>query len=236
MDANLCAPLLAVIELVKTQKRVRTFMEFGDIVNVFYRNGMMSHLQGLGNNNEYEDERESTIPLKKFDQADDEIFCNYVAKDFFGHRGLFKVPKKIKDALAEHYAEIFTNVGIHARTDLPVYCCGQYFPQKNVLKFTLVDLGVGFLTPIQEKTTGGIDNDNDAIIWATSDFNTTKDESLGPGGTGLKLLKEYCYKNNGSLHICSGKGFVNMLNNRALEFRMPHPFPGSIINIIIRKI
>lgn len=237
VDANLSALILALAQKLQIERKVRVFVELGDGKGVFFRNGLISHLKGNGNNNEYPDDRQSTIPLTTFNPDEDDNYCNYLRNQFFGHRGLDNLSHIVKGNLRTHYLEVFTNVGIHANTSLPVYTCGQYFPEKNVLKFTLVDLGDGFLKKIQAATNGKISDDRSAIIWATEGINTTKDVNVfGPGGTGLKELKNYCNANNGSLHICSGSGYVNMLNNRTLEHTLPVPFPGSIINIIMRNI
>lgn len=237
VDANLSALIIALAHKLRTEKNVRLFIDLGVGKGVFYRNGLISHLQGMGNDNQYPDDRQSTIALTAFNPDEDETYCNYLRNQFFSHRGLDKVARAIKDTLRTHYLEVFTNVGLHANTKLPVFSCGQYFPERNVLKFTLLDLGDGFLKKIQTSTNGRVSDDKSAILWATEGVNTTKDVKVfGPGGTGLKELKKYCYANNGSLHICSGKGYVNMLNNKTLEFNLPFPFPGSIISIIMRNI
>lgn len=122
----------------------------------------------------------------------------------------------------------------HANIKHPIFACGQYFPEKNLLKFTLVDLGDGFLKKISIKTNGKINDYKSAIVWATTDTNTTRDNNLG--GTGLKDLKKYCDDNNGSLHICSGDGYVNFLKDKTFESKLKTPLDGSLINIILRKI
>ena len=237
VDANLSALIIALAHKLQIDRKVRVFVELGDGKGVFFRNGLISHLMGNGNNNQYPDDRQSTIPITSFSPTDDENYCDYLHSQFFSHRGLDNVPRKVKDALRTHYIEVFTNVGIHANTNLPVFTCGQYFPEKNQLKFTLIDLGDGFLPKIQKSTNNQVSNDRSAIIWATEGINSTKDKMVfGPGGTGLKELKNYCNNNNGSLHICSGSGYVNMLNNRTFEYNLPIRFPGSIINIIMRNI
>lgn len=237
VDANLSAIIIALVQKLKIERKVYVFVELGDGKGVFFRNGLISHLKGEGNNNQYHDDRQSTIPLTAFNPDEDENYCNYLRNQFFAHRGLDKVTRTIKEALRTHYLEVFTNVGIHANTTLPVYTCGQYFPERNILKFTLLDLGDGFLKKIKTSTNGRVTDDRSAILWATEGINTTKDVNLyGPGGTGLKELKKYCYTNNGSLHICSGTGYVNMLNNKTIEYNLPFPFPGSIISIIMRDI
>lgn len=237
VDANLAAPILAIARKLQNENKVRVFVELGDGKGVFFRNGLVSQLKGNGNVNEYCDDRLSTIQLTTFEATEEESYCQYLRNDFFGHRGLDNLSTKIKDALRTHYIEIFTNVGLHANTYFPVFTCGQYFPDKNILKFTLVDLGEGFLKKISEKTAGRITDDKSAILWATEGINTTKNIAVfGPGGTGLKELKNYCNLNNGSLHICSGTGYVNMLSNKTFEYNLTTPFPGSIVNIIMRNI
>lgn len=237
MDANLSALLLAIVHKLSVENKVYTFLLIADHMNVFWRNGLIAHLQGKGNANTHGDNRESTIPCTVFDQVADEQYCEYLRKDFFGHRGLMNVPTSIKTHLITHFEEVFVNVQQHANTTYPVFTCGQYFPEKSVLKFSLVDLGQGFLPKIAEKTANKISADNQAIIWATFDLNTTKDIlTFGPGGTGLKELKKYCAENDGSLHICSGKGYVNFIKDKTMEHHLPISLPGSIVNLIFRKI
>lgn len=237
LDANLSAVVLAIIHKLKREKNVYIFVELGELRNVFFRNGLIGHLKGEGNNNPYPDYRESTIPVTTFDQNDDEAFCVYLRRQFFGHRGLMKVSGGVKEALCMHYEEVFTNVGLHADTSLPVFTCGQYFPEKNQLRFTLVDLGVGFLPKIRAATGNAVTDDRSAILWATEGMNSTKDKQrFGPGGTGLKEIKKYCNENNGTLHICSGKGYVSMVKGRTTEHTLKTPFPGSVISIIMRNI
>jgi len=237
VDANLSALILAIAHRLKQDNKVFVFLILADHMGIFFRNGLMAHLQGKGNANPYNDDRHSAIPLTTFSIDDDADFCQYLRRDFFGHRGMEGLTSTTKTNLSTHYEEIFTNVGLHANTTSPVYSCGQYFPDKNVLKFTLVDVGDGFLKKISVKTTGQVTTDKDAILWAIRELNTTKDiATFGPGGTGLKELKRYCAENNGSLHICSGSGYVNFLKDRNMEHTLPTAFKGSIVNLIFRNI
>lgn len=236
IDANLSAVILSISHKLLIDRRVKLFVELGDGKDVFFRNGLISHLTGRGNLNEYFDNRQSTIALKTFHSTEDENFCTYLRKDFLGHRSMESMDPQLKNYLRNCYLEVFTNVYIHAETDYPIFTCGQYFPDKGLLKFTLVDLGVGFLKKIKNKTDGLVDDDKSAIVWATKGVNSTKDISFGPGGTGLKQIKKFCSSNNGSLHICSGNGYINLLQDKTLEHSLSTAFPGSLINIIIRDV
>jgi hypothetical protein len=234
MDANLSAVLLAISQKLYHLHNKRCFIELGKGHGIFLRNGLISHLQGNGNNNTFIDDRNTTVPLRTYLPTDDEAFSRYIKNDFLKHRSLENIPFAKKKEIDGHYCEIFANVDQHANSQLPIFTCGQYFPQKQTLKFTLVDLGVGFLSPIANKTKNQINTDNSAIIWALTDRHTTSDNDLG--GFGLKDLRDYCYNNHGSLQICSGNGYINFINGRPLEKTLKNPFPGTIVNIIFRNI
>ena len=237
IDANLSALILAIVHKLKEENKVSVFIILGDGMGVFYRNGLVSHLSGKGNENIYGDVRESTIPLTVFGNEDEDSFCQYLRKDFFGHRGLDKLSLTTRMSLSTHFEEIFCNAVMHANSTYPMYACGQYFPVKKILKFTFVDLGDGFLKKISEQTNGEIKKDKDAILWSTYKLNSTKDvKAFGPGGLGLKELKKYCNENNGSLHICSGNGYVNFIKDKTMEQELTYHLKGSLVNLIFRDI
>ena len=105
-------------------------------------------------------------------------------------------------------------MGIHAETEWPIITCGQYFPYQKILKFTLVDFGVGFLKKIFNHTNGTVNKPHEAIKWAI-DGNSTKKNAKG--GNGLKKIFFYCYKNNGSIHIITdGCYWVQTIHNSNL--------------------
>lgn len=236
-DGNMSALLLAVIHRLKTKHRKYVFVEIPSHINVLFRNGLVSHLSGNGNSNQYVDDRQSTIPLKSFDLNEDENFSNYLHNDFFGHRGVDNISVNTKRNLCSHFVEVFNNVQIHSNATDPLYTCGQYYPQQALLKFTMVDLGDGFLKKIKNKTNGEICSDDKAIEWALKNTNTTKDYSIyGPGGTGLKDLKAYCEANNGSLQIISGSNMMTFIKGKIVNNNLNTPFEGAIINLIFRGV
>ena len=93
IDANLSALILAISYKLKQDKKVRVFVEIGDNHGVFFRNGLIAHLQGKGNDNPYIDNRESTIPLTTYNTVDDNLYCKYLRNDFFSHR--VQIPVKL---------------------------------------------------------------------------------------------------------------------------------------------
>ena len=114
----------------------------------------------------------------------------------------------------------------HSRTRLGIFSCGQLFPRKGLLNFTVADLGVGIRQNIQDYA--GLDlAAEDAIVWATEENNTTRRGPI-PGGLGLKLLREFIELNGGCLQIVSVAGFWQTENGTVSTARLGHPFPGTV--------
>ena len=82
-------------------------MKLGKGQDVFLRNGLISHLEGHGNNNRYADDRKSTIALTSFSASDEDTYLDYLTKQFFAHRSLGHIPIEIKDVLRDLYLEVF---------------------------------------------------------------------------------------------------------------------------------
>ena len=190
IEANLCAYLFGIIYHLQKTRGVRTYIEFkslGKDLNILMRNGFTNYVAGKQNEFSPFDARDTTIPLKSFIQNDADGYCNYIERDFLHQRGLSKIKFADKDRIIESYLEIFDNVGLHANTSEPIFVCGQFFPSLGEVKFTLVDLGDGFLKKIAEYTKNGekIVNASGAVSWAIKGNSTKKD---AVGGTGLKNI------------------------------------------------
>lgn len=236
IDANLSALLYGIIFDLKKNYDVKTFVDFKSIgrdLNVLSRNGLTYFIGGKDFRFSPVDMKDTTIPLMMFDQADVDEYCNYIERDFLHHRGLDCIKFNDKERIVSSYLEIFDNVGLHANTLDPIFVCGQYFPILKEVKFTLVDLGDGFLQKIKEYTKGtdNIINASDAINWAIKG-NTTK---VGvKGGTGLKDIFWFCQKTGGSLHIMSDDCYYSLTNQKVMSYRLPNPFKGATIHLIFR--
>lgn len=236
IDANLSALFLATVHKLKTENKLKFYIDFKTInsgLNVLFRNGLVNSI--VGNKNKYysDDYRKSTIPLKAFKLNDDGVtsFVNYIENDLLNHRGLESVDFAIKQKIKDSYFEIYDNVGIHAETNSPIIACGQYYPEQKEVKFTLVDFGVGFLKKIKEFTKGAVSQPHEAIKWAI-DGNSTKKEARG--GTGLKKIFFYCLKNNGGVHIISDNCYWEFENNKISNFTIKQGFAGTTINLIFK--
>lgn len=234
IDANLSSLLSAIIYYLKINNNINTYIDFstfkGDL-NILIRNGFTKQISQNSNFNPI-DNRASTIPLKTFKFIDADGFCDYIEKDFLNQRGLNNIESKKKEKLLNSFIEIFSNVELHANTDKPIFVCGQFFPTQQELKFTLVDLGDGFLKKIVEYTKQDerITKASEAIDWAVKGNSTKKDAK---GGTGLKSIMNYCVFNSGSLHIISDGCYWDF-TNRTKNIFTTNLFTGATINLIFR--
>lgn len=233
LDANLSALLCAMMHRLKKDNGLTFYLDVsclrGDL-NVFWRNGFAKYI--LKSDKCMPDDRQSTIHLKAFKVEGFDGYCDYIEKDLLKHRGIDDMKFKDKNKVKDSYLELFNNYEIHAETQEPILCCGQFFPSKGELKFTMVDLGCGFLKKIAEATkeTDKINRAVDAIQWAIRG-NSTKTEAKG--GTGLKKMLFYCKTSNSAIHIISNDSYW-ALDGSITSHTVQQPFVGTTIHLIMR--
>lgn len=234
-DGNLCALLLAIVHKLFHENGNTFSTDETDIkerFEVFYRNGFLS------NGDITTDTRKSTVPVRAFECNDKEGFVQYVENDLLMHRGLGAMDQVLKERICDDLLEVFCNTHQHANTSYPFFVAGQYFPRLGLLKFTMVDLGEGFLKKIARATGNRISDNVSAIKWAV-DGNSTKKVLLGcPGGLGLSSMHRYCLGNKGVLQIVSNDGFWSSELEGTIFHRgrtFPNPFVGTTINLFFKN-
>jgi hypothetical protein len=238
IDANLCAILYSMIFSLKQTNNLSFFTDFkslkGDL-NILYRNGFTTYLSNTPGTFNPIDYKESTIPLKYFEQDDVDNFVEYIERDFLKQRGLVPVKFADKEKVKNSYFEIFENVSLHAETKAPIFVCGQFFPTQKIVKFTLVDLGVGFLPKIMEYTKGTekITTAIDAITWAIKGGSTKIDAK---GGNGIKKIFWYCLKNYNTMNIITNDCYYELINQKVNHFKIQNPFIGTTIHLIFSNL
>lgn len=176
------------------------------------------------------DHHKTTIPYLEF-QAENEIdFLNYVNQRLLNRAELPVMSSALVRKIAESIFEIFSNAKIHSESN-QVFCCGQFFPKKNTIEFSITDIGIGIKNRIQSYGNLEIPADK-AIQWAMVSGNSTK--SAVPGGLGLALLLEFTKMNKGAIKIASDEGFYSYEDNREILKKLDCAFPGTCINMSIR--
>ncbi len=228
LDGNLCALLLSMIYRLQKSNNLSFTINHEYIkteFNVFVRNGFVKIKEG------FDDNQKSTVNLQLFDVKNLNHFVAYIQNDLMQHRGINLSPET-SNTIIEALIEIATNIEIHSNSSEPFFACGQFFPESGVLKFSIVDLGNGFLPAIKSKTNGDILTDYESIEWALKQGNTTKMNA--PGGFGLSDLQNLFVNSNGDLQIITGNAFwsTEFINSTINYQEFSTRCHGTMINLL----
>ncbi|WP_010662916.1 ATP-binding protein [Marinilabilia salmonicolor] len=178
------------------------------------------------------DVNNTTIKFQKLKPTDGKYFKNYVIEELIeGHNtDLPRMSDGVKEKIIEAIYEIFVNAQIHSETNF-IYTCGQFFPNKNKIEFTIVDIGIGFREKINRRFGRSL-SATQALKWAVQDKKTTKQGVSG--GIGLAVLKEFIGINKGKMQIVSNDGFYQFDDNGEDLRIFNGEFPGTIVNLQFR--
>ncbi len=227
-DADMCAAFGAVLyRLGENLSTVRLTHVRTEVESILSKNGFLSHY----GREKIPDRWGTTIPYQRFDVKDDRYFADYIENELI-HRGEMPAmsPGLLKK-FRESIFEIFSNAVLHSRTEMGIFSCGQFFPARNRLDFSVADLGVGMRQNIGDNT--GLDLSAEAAIqWATEGRNTTKQGPV-PGGLGLKLLGEFIDLNDGCIRIVSDAAYWRREQRTTTTSPLDHPFPGTVVTVEI---
>lgn len=229
-EANMCAPLYSVLSrFFEERKEVRVGGIRDEIMTVFQKNGFAKILRLPS----MPDVNATTIPFLRFKPSEIRSFAQYSTEKF---RDVFErnhcgAPSP---AFFESVNEVFQNSTVHAQTDSSVASCGQFFPRYDRIDFAISDSGVGIPKNVMEFLKRPI-TDEDAVVWAMSESNTTRTPGLNvsPGGLGLKIVRDFIDETRGKLVIVSGRAFVCRMNGKTCPKHLENPFPGTCVNIEI---
>jgi len=227
-DADMCAAFGAILYYLGSNANtvqltnIRTNVE-----KILSKNGFLSTY----GRNRVPDTWGTTIPYQRFDIKDDRYFARYIETELVSRPEMPIMSPGLLKKFRESVFEIFSNSVIHSQTKSGIFSCGQYFPTRHRLNFSVADLGIGIQKNVRKNA--GLDLAADkAIVWATQDRNTTKRGRI-PGGLGLKLLKEFVNLNGGRLQIVSDAGYWIQERGHTSTARLSHPFPGTVVSIEI---
>ncbi|MCZ0940379.1 MAG: hypothetical protein OXJ55_17175 [Caldilineaceae bacterium] len=228
LDADMCAVFGAILySLGDNLNTVNLVNIQPDVERILSKNGFLSHYGRV----KIPDSWGTTISYQRFDVSDDRFFSGYIEAEFIHRIEMPEMSPGLLKKFRESIFEIFSNAVLHSGTRLGIFSCGQFFPKKNKLDFTVADLGVGIRQNVCEYTGLNL-SASQAIAWATVENNTTKGGSV-PGGLGLKLLGEFIDLNGGCLQIVSDDGYWQRVNRNSSSYALRHRFPGTVVNIEI---
>lgn len=227
-DADMCAAFGAI--LYRLGDNVNTLLLTNipsNVEKILSKNGFLSNY----GREKIPDTWGTTIPYQRYDAKDDRYFADYIEKEFIRRSEMPKMSAGLVKKFRESVFEIFSNAVIHSGTKLGIFSCGQYFPRRDTLDFSVADLGVGIRKNVEDNL-GRVLSAEDAIDWATQGTNTTKRGRI-PGGLGLKLLSEFIKLNGGRLQIVSDQGYWCLEQGGIRKTSLKDSFPGTVVSIEI---
>lgn len=227
-DADMCAAFGAILyRLGEGLNTVRLTNIRPNVGTILSKNGFLSHYGRV----KIPDRWGTTIPYQRFDVKDDRYFADYIENELIHRAEMPAMSPGLLKKFRESIFEIFSNAVLHSRTEMGIFSCGQFFPARHRLDFSVADLGIGMRQNIKDNT--GLDLSAEAAIhWATEGRNTTKRGPV-PGGLGLKLLSEFIDLNGGCIQIVSDAGYWKRENRTTTTTPFTHPFPGTIVTVEI---
>ena len=186
IDANLAAALGGLIgqEDLLYESKIEFSNLRSDVRDALVRTGLL-----VGKSI---DRYGTCIPLTMFGDDEAKDHAAFSTKHLNG-RSIPPMTDGVMQKFFEGIDEIFNNSTIHSKSIFKILVCGQIYPGKKLIDYTIVDLGVGFKEAIDKH----LDDDISpcaAIEWAMKENNTTRGLDM-PGGLGLGILKDFVVLN-----------------------------------------
>lgn len=228
VDADMCAVLGALLyRLGETLNTVSLTKLSAKVEKALSKNGFLSHY----GREKIPDRHGTTVSYQRFDAEDERYFSEYLGKELINRPEIPEMSPELLKKFHESIFEIFSNAVSHSDTDLGIFSCGQFYPHRERLDFTVADLGVGIRAKVTEHRSMYVPPE-EAIDWATQSNNTTRRGRV-PGGLGLKLLCEFIDLNGGCILIVSDAGYWKRAGGQTEKMALSHPFPGTAVSVEI---
>ena len=228
------------LALQKTDNRFEIISpKQGGVYKAMCNNGFLSEFTELekGKDKHQTMIKYTSIPLDNYEEL--AVFYEYFNEQL--KRKVLNTSDKLLNKIMQKIFELFSNVFRHSKSELGIFCSGQFFPKNEKFNFTIVDGGVGipdnvnrYLKEEFKKSKGMLDLrkykkilDSESIAWAMEERHST----TGQGGLGLALLEELIIKSNGTLEIISKKGYFGIKNGKKEIKMLNESFDGTLISI-----
>ena len=229
-EANMAAPLYTVIARLRNNLNDVSLVNIrNDIKRILQKNEFLS----VFNIPSLLDTNQTTFPFKIFKLKNTiDQFNDYLDR-LMRNRKMQNIPETLNKNFLRSLFEIFQNASAHSDST-GIFVCGQFFPKKKQIDFSIADAGIGILENVRKRTERTHVSSLAAIRWALDEGTTTRN-GKHPGGIGLKIVKDFIQKNQGKLQIVSRGGYYEFTpgNNSSASKNMEYDFPGTCVNIEI---
>jgi len=227
-EANMAAPLYTVIARLRNDLNDVSIVNMSsEIRKVLRKNKFLK----MFNQPNLTDIDQMTWPFKVFKLSAGDQFGDYLDAHMKG-RGIPVVSEALSKRFRQSLFEIFLNATLHSQSESGIFVCGQFYPQKQRMDFTISDAGVGIRENVRRYTGKKKISSCNAILWAMAEGNTTKTGNQ-PGGLGLKLIKDFIKINLGKMHVVSRFGYYEFSANGESLHKINNDFPGTCIHVEI---
>ncbi|HJI14408.1 MAG TPA: ATP-binding protein [Akkermansia muciniphila] len=227
-EANMAAPLYTVISRLRDDLNDVSISNMPDgVCTILRKNKFLS----VFNQTELADTNQTTLPFKIFKLTAGDQFNDYL-NTYMQGRGLPTMSGALTKRFRQSLFEIFLNATFHSQSESGIFVCGQFYPNKHRLDFTIADAGVGIWENVRQYRKMPNLDSCQAIQWAMIEGNTTKTGNQ-PGGLGLKLIKDFIQMNGGKIQIVSRFGYYAFSAISESIQKMDNDFPGTCVNIEI---
>ena len=155
----------------------------------------------------------------------------YIIEKKLQDKKLIDFRDEIQVELISLIAELTNNSYEHGRSENS-YFCGQYYPQKHKLSFSISNLGRTINENVKEKN---IDFSNEKCLkWIFEEGTTTRRDGTN-GGQGLFALKTVVKKLFGEITVISGYDYfqINKKGNTMYK-KLPNKYKGTTFIIDIQ--
>lgn len=197
------------------------------VKNILNKNGFNTLLL---HNTKETDVYDTTIPYTEL-KSDDVSQINSYLDNLMFHKLDQTLARETEQRFKEAVFEIADNTHIHSDSDR-IFMCGQHFPQKKRLAFTISDNGISI--PIKVNNSLHLYSANDSthdynlINWATKRGNSTK--TVPAAGLGLSDIME-TMKQLGELTIVSNYGYWKFNSSHNIITKsLKSPLHGTLIH------
>lgn len=233
INAELC-PFLGnnIRSLQKRNFKVLFRNQRGNVEQVLNQNNFNNSL--LRGNHHTEDKFDTSIPFIELQADSIENINFYIENELFRKiDSEFNLSNDIRQQISDAIFEVADNTKTHSQSD-QLIMCGQFYPKKGRLSFTICDDGIGIpenvnsIEQIYSNTEKRVDSR--LINWATKSGNSTKISNI-PRGLGLAGIMD-SMKRLGELTIISNNGFWKLTSSNSILLKsMEHEFQGTLIKL-----
>lgn len=213
------------VQLEREMNTVKFINMSSGLQRVFSKN----QFNNIGN--PFSNTNSTVIPLfHGYSSSTLQIF-DYLHNNVFGNRNW---PSKLDEsneieAINSAIYEISLNIQEHSGSNY-IYMCGQFYPQKEELSFTILDEGIGIPFNLKEHIESlSSKSDGELIEWATKRGNSTKSNIAS--GLGLFDIKSNL-TDNGEMTIVSNNGFWYLDADGSTQIsNISNPLSGTLIHL-----